>query len=219
MFSAILVFFLIGLALGPLIVTIGTRRGIPTLPWLGATQLLIAVLAAIGTVLIAWRPFDLPAGTSWALVVIPTATAIGLSLPLSARLVPSDDVHVGRDAGLVLASNTTGVVLGTVAIPFLVMPILGSPLSVIALAAVNVILGMAILWLAGGRRLGRPRPRLRLWPGALWSRSRALAWLPTRPWCGSSRLAACLRRLRMRSPPCRRARSVRHRSCGWLAHP
>ena len=52
-FSAILVFFLVGLALGPLIVAIGTRRGISTLPWLGATQLLIAALAAIGTVLIA----------------------------------------------------------------------------------------------------------------------------------------------------------------------
>ena len=55
-----------------------------------------------------------------------------------------------------LAANTTGVVLGTMAIPFLVMPILGSPLSVIALATVNVILGNAILWLAGGRRLSRP---------------------------------------------------------------
>ena len=153
-FSAILVFFLIGLALGPLIVAVGARRGIPTLPWLGATQFLIAALAAVGTVLIAWRPFDLPVGVSWALVVVPTATAIGLSLPLAARLVLSDDAHVGRDAGFVLASNTTGVVFGTMAIPFLIMPTLGSPLSVIALAATNVILGVAILWLGGGRRLG-----------------------------------------------------------------
>ena len=152
-FSAILVFFLIGLALGPLIVAVGARRGIPTLPWLGAAQLLIAALAVVGTVVIAWRPFDLPVGTSWALVVVPTATAIGLSLPLAARLVLSDDAHVGTDAGLVLASNTSGVVLGTVAIPFIVVPILGSPLSVIALAGVNVLLGVAILWLGAGRRL------------------------------------------------------------------
>ena len=219
-FSAILVFFLIGLALGPLIVAIGTRRGIPTLPWLGATQLLIAVLAAVGTVLIAWRPFDLPVGTSWALVVVPTATAIGLSLPLAARLVPSDDAHVGRDAGLVLASNTTGVVLGTMAIPFLVMPTLGSPLSVIALAAVNVILGVAILWLGGGRRLSlraglaslvvgrsrgrdrRPRPRRR----------------PVRRE-DPRRAARSTSRPRMRSPPCRPARSPRPPSCGWPARP
>ena len=39
------------------------------------------------------------------------------------------------------------------AISFFAMPILGSPLSVIALATVNVILGVAILWLGGGRRL------------------------------------------------------------------
>ncbi len=152
-FSAILVFFLIGLALGPLLVAVGTRRGMPTLPWLGGAQLLIAALAAVGTVLIAWRPFDLPVGTSWALVVVPTATAIGLSLPLSARLVRSDDAHVGRDAGTVLGSNTTGVVLGTVAIPFLAMPTIGSPMAVILLASVNVVMGVAILWLAGGRRL------------------------------------------------------------------
>jgi spermidine synthase len=158
-FSSILVFFLIGLALGPVIVAIGTRRGIPTLPWLGAAQLLIAVLAAVGTVLIAWQPFELSIGVSWALVVVPTATAIGLSLPLAARLVPSDDGHVGRDAGVVLASNTTGVVLGTVAVPFLAMPTIGSPLAVIALAMVNVVMGVVILWIAAGRRLG-PRASL-----------------------------------------------------------
>ena len=160
-FSAILVFFLIGLALGPLIVAAGARRGVSTLPALGGAQLLIAVLAAIGTVLIAWRPFDLPLGASWALVVLPTATAIGLSLPLAARLVPSEDAHVGRDAGAVLAANTTGVVLGTVAIPFLVMPAIGSPLSVIVLAAANVALGASILWVGGGMRLG-PRARIAL---------------------------------------------------------
>jgi spermidine synthase len=121
---------------------------------LGAAQLMIAALATVGTILIAWRPFDIPVGASWALVVVPTATAIGLSLPLAARLVPSDDAHVGRDAGLVLASNTTGVVLGTVAIPFLAMPILGSPASVVVLAGVNVLLGVTILWMGGGRRLG-----------------------------------------------------------------
>ncbi len=152
-FSAILVFFLIGLALGPLIVAAGTRRGIPTLPWLGATQLLIAVLAAVGTVLIAWRPFELSSGVTWALVVLPTATAIGLSLPLAARIVPPDDRHVGRDSGAVLASNTAGVVLGTVAIPFLAMPTLGSPLTVIVLALANVLLGVVLLWVGGGRRL------------------------------------------------------------------
>ena len=154
MFSAILVFFLIGLTLGPLIVAAGTRRGIPALPWLGATQLLIAILASLGTLLIAWRPFDIPLGTSWALVVVPTATAIGLSLPLSARLVRSDDAHVGTDAGLVLASNTTGVVVGTVVVPFFAVPLLGSPLAVILLAAVNLALGTAVLWIAGGRHLG-----------------------------------------------------------------
>ena len=152
-FSAILVFFLIGLALGPLLVGMAARRRAPTLQWLGGAQLLIALLAAVGTVIVAWSPLSLPVGVSWALVVVPTATAIGLSLPLAARLVPSDDAHVGSVAGSVLASNTIGVVVGTVLIPFLLMPTLGSPLTIIVLAVINVLVGVLVLWIAGERRL------------------------------------------------------------------
>lgn len=154
-FSAILVYFLVGLTLGAVVVTTAGRRGVDTLRWLGWAQFLIALLACAGTVFIAFRPFDLPIGLEWLLVVLPTATAIGLSLPLASRLAASDDRHVGADTGLVLGANTLGVALGTVAIPFIAMPTLGSPATVLVLALVNVALGayLVVVRARGARRL------------------------------------------------------------------
>jgi spermidine synthase len=153
-FSAILVFFLFGLTLGAMIVTTAGRRGLDTLTWLGRAQLVIALLACTGTVFIAFRPFDLPIGLDWLLVVLPTSTAIGLSLPLASRLAASDDRHVGGDTGLVLGANTLGVALGTVAIPFVAMPTLGSPATVLVLALANVALAayLVVVRARGPRR-------------------------------------------------------------------
>ncbi|HEY5278081.1 MAG TPA: fused MFS/spermidine synthase, partial [Coriobacteriia bacterium] len=137
-FSAILVFFLIGLALGPLIVEIAARRRIDTLDWLARTQVLVGVLATAGTLLIAFRPLDVPDGIAWLIVVLPTATAIGLSLPLASRLIGSGDHRVGSDTGLLIGTNTLGIVIGTVGIPFIAMPTIGSPVTVLVLAVANI---------------------------------------------------------------------------------
>jgi spermidine synthase len=141
-FSAILVFFLMGLAIGPMIIESVARRGIDTLAWLGRTQLLIGILATAGTLLIAFRPIPVPDGIAWLIVVLPTATAIGLSLPLASRLIASGDGRVGSDTGLLLGANTLGIVIGTVGIPFIAMPTIGSPTTVLVLAVAN----MATAW-------------------------------------------------------------------------
>jgi spermidine synthase len=137
-FSAILVFFLLGLAIGPVIVEIAARRGMDTLDWLARTQVLIGVLATAGTLLIAYRPPDVSDGFAWLIVVLPTATAIGLSLPLASRLIASGDQRVGSDTGLLLGTNTLGIVIGTVGIPFIAMPTIGSPVTVLVLAVANI---------------------------------------------------------------------------------
>jgi spermidine synthase len=137
-FSAILVFFLMGLAIGPFIVEIAARRGMDTLDWLARTQVLIGVLATAGTLLIAFRPLNVPDGIAWMIVVLPTATAIGLSLPLASRLIASGDHRVGSDTGLLLGTNTLGIVIGTVGIPFIAMPTIGSPVTVLVLAVANI---------------------------------------------------------------------------------
>lgn len=137
-FSAILVFFLTGLAIGPMVIEIASRRQIDTLDWLARTQVLVGVLATAGTLLIAFRPLDVPDGIAWMIVVLPTATAIGLSLPLASRLIASGDKRVGSDTGLLLGTNTLGIVIGTVGIPFIAMPAIGSPATVLVLALANI---------------------------------------------------------------------------------
>lgn len=137
-FSAILVFFLMGLAIGPFIVEIAARRGMDTLGWLARTQVLVGVLATAGTLLIAFRPLDVPDWIAWMVIVLPTATAIGLSLPLASRLIASGDHRVGSDTGLLLGTNTLGIVIGTVGIPFIAMPTIGSPVTVLVLAVANI---------------------------------------------------------------------------------
>ena len=152
-FSAILVFFLMGLAIGPFIVEIAARRAMDPLTWLARTQVLIGVLATAGTLFIAYRPLDLPDGISWMVVVLPTATAIGLSLPLASRLIGSGDERVGADTGLLLGTNTLGIVIGTVGIPFIAMPTIGSPTTVLVLALAN----MATAWWILRQRKSRRR--------------------------------------------------------------
>jgi len=152
-FSAILVFFLMGLAIGPFIVEIAARRGMDTLGWLARTQVLVGVLATVGTLVIAFRPLDVPDGIAWLIVVLPTATAIGLSLPLASRLIASGDQSVGSDTGLLLGTNTLGIVIGTVGIPFIAMPTIGSPMTVLVLAVANIGAG----WWIWRRRPSRRR--------------------------------------------------------------
>jgi spermidine synthase len=152
-FSAILVFFLMGLAIGPLIVEIAARRRIDTLGWIARTQVLVGVLATVGTLVIAFRPLDVPDGIAWMIVVLPTATAIGLSLPLASRLIASGDQRVGSDTGLLLGTNTLGIVIGTVGIPFIAMPTIGSPVTVLVLAVANI----ATAWWIWRQRPGRRR--------------------------------------------------------------
>ena len=157
-FSVILVFFLSGLALGALIVGLVSRRAFDTVAWLGRIQFLIAAFAALGTIAIGSELLPGSPGVGlWPLIVLPTATAIGLSLPLAARLAGTDDAHVGTDSGMLLGVNTAGVVVGTVVVPFVAMPVLGSPTSVLVLAAANILLG--IILLAGTRTRMSRAPR------------------------------------------------------------
>src|SRR5262249_11219890 len=70
-------------------------------------------------------------------------------------LVGKGDDRVGRDVGLLLGVNTLGVVIGTSAVPFLLVPLLGSPRSVVALSVLNAVLGLTLLAIASAGRLAR----------------------------------------------------------------
>jgi spermidine synthase len=167
-FTLILGTFLIGIALGA---TAFTRLR----PYIGrpvaaiaVAQVAVAILAFAGLVLVIGRPGPLdpsrPLDSAWAivgpmlLVVLPTTFVMGFTFPASSALLGDDPHRIATSAGQLLAVNTTGAIVGTFAIPFLVIPAVGSPSAVALLALVNATTAIVLLAFATGidpvRRLG-----------------------------------------------------------------
>ena len=83
------------------------------------------------------------------LVVLPATFVMGLTFPAASALIADPDGHVGSNSGLLLSANTLGAITGTFLIPFVVIPLVGSPVA----------LGLIALLNAGdGRRPGDRRP-------------------------------------------------------------
>jgi spermidine synthase len=155
-FTTILTTFLIGIALGAvLFATLRTRMGDP-LRLLAASQVIAGALALIGlvTVLVAGHvptlvnPLDTLATLvgSAVLVVLPVTIALGVAFPATSALLADDASHAGEGSGGLLATNTIGAILGSLLVPFLFIPLMGSPLLVAGLALVNAIVGIVVAW-------------------------------------------------------------------------
>jgi spermidine synthase len=142
-FSAILVLFLTGIAVGALVaVRLPARLGVISL--LGALQTGIAAVALYGVVVLG-DGVDLPFAAKLLGVVLPGTLLLGLSFPLTARLLDTSPAGVGRRAGLLLGANTAGVLAATFGVPFVLIPLIGSPRAAALLAAGNAALGAWLL--------------------------------------------------------------------------
>jgi hypothetical protein len=137
---------------------------------LAVGQIAIAVLADLGVVVLVGsivdQPLALPTSIgdlfgdfarSTILIVLPTTFVMGLTFPAASALIAGRDDEVGSRAGLLLASNTLGAIIATFAIPFIVIPLVGSPVALGLVAIVNAVTGVAI---ALGGRIERPVPRV-----------------------------------------------------------
>jgi spermidine synthase len=165
-FSTILALFLVGIALGATTFnTFRLRIGRPVL-LLAVAQVAVATMAVAGLVIVLAHPAPLDpnkalegirAATLGAMVVVLLPTFVmGLSFPASSALMADDPSRMATFAGRLLAANTTGAIVGTFVIPFLIIPIVGSPAAVALVALVNV--GMALALVAAARE-GRPAHR------------------------------------------------------------
>ncbi len=164
-FTTILTTFLIGIALGAvLFATLRTRMGDP-LRLLAASQVIAGALALLGlvTVLVAGHVPTLanPLATlatlvgSAVLVVLPVTIALGVAFPATSALLADDASHAGEGSGGLLATNTIGAILGSLLVPFLFIPVMGSPLLVAGLALVNAVVGIVVGWRWVPRPAGR----------------------------------------------------------------
>ncbi len=161
-FTVILGVFLIGLAIGALLFNHIRPRITDPIRLLAFAQILVAALVMAGLVAVVVRPEELAPGASLktlealilsaTLVVLPVTVVLGLSFPAASALLSDDTRHAGSESGSLVAVNTVGAIAGSVIIPFLLIPALGSPLVVALLALVNAALGIALAF-----RIGEPR--------------------------------------------------------------
>ncbi len=155
-FTLILSVFLIGLALGALFFTLLRPRIRHPIRVLALAQVVISAFAFVGLVAVISQP---EGGRSKELlgsllrevivVVLPATMVMGLSFPAASALVADEEGRTATRAGLLLASNTLGAIIGTFVVPFFLIPAVGSPSAVGLLALTNAGTGIALA--LGGR--------------------------------------------------------------------
>lgn len=187
-FTTILTTFLVGLALGAVVfAAVRSRIGDP-IRLLAGSQIAAAALALAGLVFVLVAPHEPTPGKAFEtlgaligtslLTVLPVTLMLGIAFPASSALLPDDTERAGQGSGSLLAVNTGGAILGSLVIPFFLIPVVGSPLLVALLAATNAVLGIVLGWRLVAGRLGRLLPAAGVmvtvaviaaafWPGVL----------------------------------------------------
>lgn len=172
-FAMMLSCFLIGIALGSAIASIVADRVKNRVALLGGVIVLIGAAAlitvAIMTPLVTHRRWSGGGEAFWLLsaksfikclliLIVPT-TLSGSTFAIVAKIYARNRDTIGRDTGRAYAMNTLGAILGALAGGFLVLPQLGLRGGLVALATLNVAVGLWLL-LRGGRAARSPRVAL-----------------------------------------------------------
>jgi spermidine synthase len=163
-FTVILALFLIGIAVGAAIFNVIRGRIGDPVRFLAWTQFAVAILAMAGLVLVISQPHALDPGRpfesigalfgSAVLVVLPVTVAMGIAFPTSSELLRDERHRAGSAAGWLLAANTVGAIIGSLVIPFILMPTIGSPAIVVGLVFANIAMGIFLA--ARSRPISRP---------------------------------------------------------------
>jgi len=99
--------------------------------------------------------FALPAAALSLTVVLPTSIFFGVAFPIGLRLWASagtGDAEAGRRVGVFYSVNVGGAILGSLAAGFVLLPLLGSRTSLIAMAALYLLAGIALQVICAPRR-------------------------------------------------------------------
>jgi len=93
------------------------------------------------------------------LIVGPTIL-LGATFPVAVKIFTRDITERASGTGAVYSANTAGSVAGALAGGFVLLPLLGTGPSLIAISLVHLLAGALVLWAAGknSRALGLPRP-------------------------------------------------------------
>jgi spermidine synthase len=162
-FTVILALFLVGIALGAATYNAFRPRIKDPVRLLAISQIAVAVLSVAGLILVISQPRSLDAAHplesvralfgAAVLTVLPVTFVMGLAFPTASALLRDDRGKAGSESGLLLAVNTTGAIVGSLVIPFVLMPTLGSPTIVVVLALTNAALGVGLALHGRPRRI------------------------------------------------------------------
>jgi spermidine synthase len=171
-FAVILATFLTGLALGAGLFAVLEGRWNPvralvfaqSLAGLLALMLVPASLRAADIMKAFWERSThgevwivVAMAVSAGVVILPSATLMGLVLPLASRLLTNDLRQAGRGIGDAYTVNTIGAVSGSLLTGFCLIPLLTLKGSVMLLAALQVALGWVLLPWSGLPAVGSRR--------------------------------------------------------------
>jgi len=153
-FTVILALFLAGIAIGALIFNVVGRRLGDPVRVLAISQMIVAALVLAGLVGVLGRAESFDPGQplttlkalfgSAVLVVLPVTVVLGIAFPTASALLRDRAAEAGAESGSLLAVNTAGAIVGSLVVPFVLMPTIGSPAIIVVLAASNALLGVGL---------------------------------------------------------------------------
>lgn len=157
-FAAMLVNYLLGIAVGAVAARALTRRFHPA-AILGVSQTALVVLTAVSMWLVPYAPRLIPllanradiiphetwiVGLVSGVLLFPLAVVLGTGLPATWSMIERTS-DAGRGAATLLAANTAGGLVGSLATGFFLVPLVGTEAALLGLAGLNALVaGVAL---------------------------------------------------------------------------
>lgn len=165
-FSSMLAVYLVGIALGSMVMARYADRIKDPLAAFGAMQVAVALLTVVSILTYVaigqsandenylystiWRLEDFYALPVRALaIVLPTTFVLGAMFPLLTRLCTTKAGHTSTDVGRIYGWNTIGAIVGSFASGFLLIPIVGTLRSFLLASLISLILGLVLFRMSG----------------------------------------------------------------------
>lgn len=174
-FTTILTAFLLGIALGSMLIARFIDRRRSLLLTLGVVEVLIGVSAILAIPILGhstpvvqsmmslsptdpalnWKWIGMRFVTTLSVVLVPTLL-IGTTVPLATKIYTRSVEAVGASLGRVYSVNTVGGVLGSVVAGFVLVPIVGVQTGILVVGALNLLIGVGVTAL-DERTAARPK--------------------------------------------------------------
>lgn len=171
-FAMMLATLLFGIGAGSYLVTPLLKRDRPWILILAVLELTLAVVAVLSIQMLVFHPGMVrwatpiiaavfPEFLAFSMVgsilsILPSALLLGIAFPIGLHVWTGsrDDTSgvAGRRLGLFYSLNLTGSIIGSLAAGFVLLPLLGSRSSLVAVSAVILISGMVLVAFAEARK-------------------------------------------------------------------